>query len=95
MDDRGLRTERHKDKDLNINKIEDTMLMAYLLDPLVCGEARSAMGNYWLAKQRDDGFVFAGCLGRRYGAFSRSREPCPDRSLVQRGATTSCHLWCE
>ncbi|MFC1833792.1 DNA polymerase [Thermodesulfobacteriota bacterium] len=33
LDDRGLRPERHEDKALDINKIEDTKLMAYLLDP--------------------------------------------------------------
>jgi len=47
-----------------------------------------------LFQQQDDGFAFAGCLGRRrYGAFSRSGEPCSDWSLAQGGATTSCRFF--
>jgi len=33
LDERGLRTDSDRDKHLDINRIEDTLLMAYLLDP--------------------------------------------------------------
>jgi hypothetical protein len=33
LDDRGLRTDAGIDKDININKIQDTKLLVYLLDP--------------------------------------------------------------
>jgi len=55
-----------------------------VLGPVAFGEVRSGSGKYRLFQQRDDGFAFTCCLGRRYGAFSGSREPSPDGSLAQR-----------
>jgi len=67
-----------------INLFQCGSVAEILFDQRACGEVRSRPRIDRLFQQRDDGFAFTCCLGRRYGAFSGSREPSPDGSLAQR-----------
>ncbi len=64
LDQRGLLPDRHKDKDLDINKIDDAKLMVYLLDPDSGREVES--GKYRVQEGLTLAHLCARYLGEKY-----------------------------